>query len=65
MTFSTNPRLVCQVMNNKAGFAFQQFIDLPYVWAYNGSTLVNTVLRTTDNNTNPVPPPPFLFLPAS
>ena len=45
---------VLQVMNNRAGFAFQQFVDLPYDWAYNGSTLVNTVLRTTDNNTNPV-----------
>lgn len=43
-----------QVMNNRAGFAFQQFVDLPYTWAYNGSSLVNTVLRTTDNNTNPV-----------
>ncbi len=43
-----------QVMNNRAGFAFQQFVDLPYTWAYNGSALINTVLRTTDNNTNPV-----------
>lgn len=43
-----------QVMNGKAGFAFDQFVDLPYVWAYNGSALVNTVLRTTDNNTDPV-----------
>lgn len=41
-------------MNNKAGFAFHQFVDLPYNWAYNGSALVNTVLRTTDNNTDPV-----------
>lgn len=48
ITFGSPP-----VMNNRAGFAFQQFVDLPYVWAYNGSTLVNTVLRTIDNNTNP------------
>lgn len=41
-------------MNNKAAFMFQQFVDLPYIWAYNGSSLVNTVLRTIDNNTNPV-----------
>ena len=41
-------------MNNRAGFAYQQFVDLPYNWDYNGSALVNTVLRTTDNNTDPV-----------
>ena len=41
-------------MNARAGFAFQQFVDLSYVWAYNGTALVNTVLRTTDNSTNPV-----------
>ena len=46
--------LLGQVMNGRAGFAFQQFVDLSYVWAYNGTALVNTVLRTTDNNTNPV-----------
>lgn len=41
-------------MNDRAGFAYQQFVDLPYNWDYNGSALVNTVLRTTDNNTDPV-----------
>ena len=46
--------LLGQVMNARAGFAFQQFVDLSYVWAYDESALKNIVLRTTDNNASSV-----------
>ena len=51
-----------QVMNNRTAVAFQQFVDLPYTWAYNG-TLVNTIVRTTDNNNNPVSDPSSCWKP--